>query len=147
MIRLIHLIVLLAIASTMWPQEGLQVNSLFDGRYRDNPAASETILSGSALSDYELQRYHGLTLSGTPDAADKIEPIVTRDGATAINREVSYRSGRLYYGFYQLPRRNGLNRYLFYINQHVGKSGGDNIVIIYLEGKARRETIMKMLKN
>lgn len=147
MIRLLHTIMLLAIASTAWPQDGLQVNSLFDGRYRDNPAATETILSGPALSDYELKRYHGLTLTGTPDAADRIEPLVTRDGSTAINREVSYRSGRLYYGFYQLPQLNGLNRYLFYINQHVGKSGGNNIVIIYLEGKARRETIMKMLKN
>lgn len=147
MIRIIHILMLLMTALTAWSQDGLQINALFDGRYRDNPEASETILSGSALNDYDLDRYHGLTLTGRPEAAAEIEPLVAKDGATALNREVSYRGGRLYYGFYQLPGLNGRNRYLFYINQHVRNNGGNNIVVIYLEGKARRDAIMKMLKN
>ena len=38
-----------------------------------------------------------------------------------------------------------LNRYLFYLNQHaVGK---DKLILIYIEGKAGRADVKKMLKK
>ena len=79
-----------------------------------------------------------------PEAAADIEPLVTRDASKAIDREVSYRDGGLYYGFYQLKPRSGLQRYLFYLNQN--RNGGNKIILIYLEGHASRDKIKEMLK-
>ena len=93
-------------------QEGLSVNGLFNGPYRDNVHATETVISAGAL-----------------------------------DKEVAFRNGRLYYGYYTLkPMSDGeLNRYLFYLNQHaVGK---DKLILIYIEGKAGRADVKKMLKK
>ena len=79
-----------------------------------------------------------------PEEAAKIEPLVTRDGAKAIDREVSYRDGGLYYGFYQLQCRGVKQCYLFYLNQNRAK--GNKIIIIYLEGFASPDKIKSMLK-
>ena len=133
------------VAIPLRAQDGLNINSLFDGRYRANPAASETIIQGSRLSRYDLKNYHALTLTGVPDAAYEIERLVSKDGAKALSREVSYKQGRLYYGFYRLASHNGLRRYLFYLNQHL--KGGNKIILIYLDGDADTEAIKRMLKK
>lgn len=143
--RLITLVMLWAIgASASVAQDRLNIGALFDGRYHDEPKASETQISGAKLEKYSLSLYRSLTLADMPEAADVIEPLVVKDGAGAVDREVSYRDGGLYYGFYQLKPRNGCQRYLFYLNQNRNK--GNKIILIYLEGTASREKIKQMLK-
>lgn len=143
--RILTLLMLWAIgASAAHAQEHLATKALFDGRYHDEPRASETQISGSKLQKYMLSLYRSLTLTDMPEAAADIEPLVTRDASKAIDREVSYRDGGLYYGFYQLKPRSGLQRYLFYLNQN--RNGGNKIILIYLEGHASRDKIKEMLK-
>lgn len=128
-------------------QEGLSVNGLFNGPYRDNVHATETVISGSGLQEYNLSVYHSLTLSGMSDEVPVFEAAVLKDAAGALDKEVAFRNGRLYYGYYTLkPMSDGeLNRYLFYLNQHaVGK---DKLILIYIEGKAGRADVKKMLKK
>lgn len=142
-----HLIIIFIamIASlTAAAQTGLNVDALFDGRYRDNKSAVETIIKGEQLRKYDLSTYHSLTLADMPEAAAEIEQLVEKDGARAISREVSYRQGHLYYGFYQLPPYKGLSRHLFYLNQNLNK--GNKIMLIYLDGIATTEFVKKLLK-
>ena len=68
-----------------------------------------------------------------------------RDGADALSREVQFRDGRLFYGFYRLRRHNDLNRYIFFLNQLA--AGGNKVILIYLEGSASPEQVKKMLKQ
>lgn len=134
-----------AIAIPAVAQKGLNINNLFDGRYRDNDNVVETVVQGGNLSNYNIDLYHSLTLSDSPDEAASIEALVARDGAGAIDREVSYRDGGLYYAFYELKPRNVIvRRYLFFLNQHRGT--GNKIILIYIEGSASQEKIKKMLK-
>lgn len=143
--RLITLLMLWAIGtSAMLAQNKLHIGELFDGRYHDEPRASETQISSDKLDRYSLSLYRSLTLTDMPEAAATIEPLVTRDAAKAVDREVSYRDGGLYYGFYQLQPRHGVQRYLFYLNQNRNK--GNKIILIYLEGTASRDKIKAMLK-
>lgn len=137
--------IILAAAVTSLAQEGLDINSLFDGRFRTVDSAQETIISGGDLEAYDIDLYHSLTLRAMPDAAAVIEPLVTRDGARAADREVSFRDGALYYGFYTLPKRKGVNRYIIYLNQH--PAGGDKIILLYLEGKASAATVRKLISQ
>ena len=74
----------------------------------------------------------------------RIERSVKQDGAHAISREVQFKDKRLYYGFYELPDRDGSNRYLFYLNQLA--AGGNKVIVIYMEGSASLEQVKKMLK-
>ncbi len=125
-------------------QTGLNVNALFDGRYRNNKSAVETIIKGEQLNKYDLTTYHSLTLTGMPDAATEIERLVAKDGANSLSKEVSYRQGRIYYGFYCLPSYMGLHRYLFYLNQNLNK--GNKILLIYIDGIAGTNYVIKLLK-
>ena len=143
--RFINLLILMAVVSvTAVAQENLSIGRLFDGRYHDEPRAAETYIAGGKLSGYDLSLYRSLTLTGMPQEAAPIEKLVTHDAAGAVDREVSYRDGGLYYGFYELKPVKSTRRYLFYLNQNRNK--GDKIIIIYLEGKASRDKIKAMLK-
>lgn len=143
--HLVTLLMLWAIgASATLAQEKLNIGALFDGRYHGDARASETMIEGDKLSKYSLTLYRSLTLTDMPEAAATIEPLVTRDASKAVDREVSYRDGGLYYGFYQLKPRGPKNCYLFYLNQN--RNGGNKIILIYLEGTASRDKIKKMLK-
>ena len=125
-------------------QDGLNVAELYDGRYRENPNAVETIISGDGLSQYDLDIYHGLSIRGlSADEQKKIERLVAKDGSSAVDKEVNYKGGYLYYGFYSLPPKNKKNCYLFYLNNNMKK--GDKIIILYMEGRAGARKIKKMI--
>lgn len=91
--------VMMIVATAASAQKGLNVDNIFDGRYRDNKGAVETIIRGEAIRKYDLSTYHSLTLADMPDAADYIESLIRKDEADALTREVNYRDGKLYYGF------------------------------------------------
>ena len=132
---------LVGVDVTSSAQTGLNIEELFNGQFRDDKNTTETIITGEPLYDYNLGYYHSLTFS---------EPLVVRDGAKAVDKEVSYRGGKLYYAFYSLsPGKSksgkNVNRYLFYLNQYA--VGRDGLIIIYLSGSASREQVKNMLKK
>lgn len=144
--HILFLMLLLAAAIPAAAQKGLAVGALFDGRYRDIPDARETIISGGQLKKHKLSTYRSITLTDAAnESADAIERAVRRDGADALSREVQFRDGRLFYGFYRLRRHNDLNRYIFFLNQLA--AGGNKVILIYLEGSASPEQVKKMLKQ
>lgn len=131
---------------TVAASDPLAVESLFDGRFRSDPRVTETVITGNSLADYLLTSYKSLTFTGAPDLTPAVEKAVTHDGATARDREVSYQEGHLYYGFYALPPRNNLKRYIFYLNR-ASKSTAGKVILIYVEGHADINQIKRMLKK
>ncbi len=147
-------LMLILIALSAWSsataQNGLNIARLFDGQFRDDKNAVETIITGDPLYVYDLSYYHSLSLSSDSTKVSLLEPLVTKDGATAVDKEVSYRGGRLYYAFYTLPPvknkfGTNINRYIFYLNQYA--IGRDGVILIYMSGVATREQVKKMLKK
>ncbi len=116
-----------------------------NGHFRDNANARETVVTGKALKPYDLDVYRGLTVADSPDAATTLEKAVAIDARDASDCEISYRDGRIYYAFLTLKQREGKNRYVFYLNQHL--VGGDKIILIYMSGKANAAQIKKMIKK
>lgn len=117
-------------------QDDLNIGKAFGGRYHDNENATESIIQNN---DYLLNK--GITLIRTlkilnkPSEADFIEPLVIADGAKAIEKTVSFKKGKLYYGLYKLKTvKKNINRYTIYVNNE--PVGGNNINLIYIEGKA-----------
>lgn len=139
------IIIMLTAVTNMAAQQGLKIAEILDGRYHDNPNAIETVITNNKhLREYKLKVYHGLTITGDQNAAETIGKAVAADGKAAEDREIVYKNGQPYYCFYVMPQKNGRNRYIFFLNQYA--AGGNKTMLIYLEGKADRETVKKLFK-
>lgn len=129
-------------------QSGLNINSLFDGRFKKDPNATELIVSGAGARDINLKVYHSLKVTQKSQQS-LVESLVVKDGVKAVDKEVEYRGGQLYYGFYTMPAtKSGHNRYIFYLNQNLAHKAPKNLVtLIYMEGKASSEEIKKLIRK
>jgi hypothetical protein len=80
--------------------------------------------------------------------AEIIENLVVKDGAQAVDKEVEYRNGQLYYGFYTMKKMKSDNRYIFYLNQNLARKSPKNAVtLIYMEGRASANEIKKLIRK
>lgn len=118
--------------------------ALFDGPYRDNKNATETIITGPPLSPYSLTTFHSLQVRGDPELAQPIEAAVKSDGLKAVWMETVHRGRRLESGVYELPA-TWHRRYILYLNRFI--TGGNEATVIYLEGSADPDKIKKMIKT
>ena len=143
------IIVLTCLLTTMAAvaQKGLNINRLFDGRYKKVAGATEIIVTGSQANEIGLEVYHSVSVTDKTQA-EIIENLVVKDGAQAIDKEVEYRNGQLYYGFYTMKKVKRDNRYIFFLNQNLAKKSPKNMVtLIYMEGKATPTQIKKLIRK
>lgn len=145
---LITLVLALAAAACAWADgkgENLEVLKLFDRAMQRDQRVAMVTIAGSGLRDYDLDVYRSLTAVAAPDITQRMEKAVLHDGSHAREREVAYRNGRLYYGFFVLSPRNMARRYIFYLNRAL--AGGQKAMVIYMEGDATVGQIKRMLKK
>ena len=145
----ITIIILTCLLTTMaaMAQTGLNINRLFDGRYKKATGATEIIVTGSQAREIGLMVYHSVSVTDKAQA-EIIENLVMKDGVQAIDKEVEYRNGQLYYGFYTMPKVKHTNRYIFFLNQNLArKSPKSNVTLIYMEGRATAGEIKKLIRK
>ncbi len=138
------IVVLMAVAA-LAQSASLNVSQAFT-HYGKARGCTEIIVTGKKARSIGLDRYHSLE---TPAAyAASIAAMVTRDGATAADRETEYRGGQLYFGFYKLRRAGGANRYVFFLNQALARTRkADRVTLIYMEGPATKEQVRKLISQ
>ena len=128
-------------------QEGLNIDRLFDGRFKKATGATEIIVTGQQARQIGLTVYHSLSVTDKGQA-ELVESMVVKDGAQAIDKEVEYRNGQLYYGFYTMKPVKRHNRYIFFLNQNLArKSPKNTVTLIYMEGSANSEQIKKLIRK
>lgn len=145
----ITIIIMTCLLTTMaaMAQTGLNINRLFDGRYKKAAGATEIIVTGVQAREIGLTIYHSLSVTDKSQA-ELVEGLVIKDGAQAIDKEVEYRNGQLYYGFYMMKKSKRDNRYIFYLNQNLARKSPKNIVtLIYMEGPASQDEIKKLIRK
>ena len=143
------IIILTCLLTTMaaMAQTGLNINRLFDGRYKKATGATEIIVTGSQAHEIGLSVYHSVSVTDKTQA-EIIENLVVKDGAQAIDKEVEYRNGQLYYGFYTMKKMKRDNRYIFYLNQNLARKAPKNgVTLIYMEGRASANEIKKLIRK
>ena len=145
---LILMAVTVASAFALQAQKGLNVAKVFQGCYAKMPDAVVTYLTGDAVEKYDLSLYRSLAVTCDAATANEVEQLVLKDGLTATSKETVYRGGRLKFGSFTLPKRNYLNRYLFYVNKDAdsGKSTA-RIVVVYMSGDASPEKVKKLINT
>ena len=145
----ITIIILTCLLTSMaaMAQKGLNINRLFDGRFKKATGATEIIVTGYQAREIGLTVYHSLSVTDKGQA-ELVEGLVVKDGSQAIDKEVEYRNGQLYYGFYTLQKNKGENRYIFYLNQNLARKSPKAVVtLIYMEGSANSEQIKKLIRK
>ena len=134
-------------SSTAVAQNGLNINQLFDGRFKKATGATEIIVTGSRANEIGLKVYHSLSVTNEIQA-ELIESHVIKDGVQAVDKEVEYRNGQLYYGFYTMKSVKGNKRYIFFLNQNLARKSPKKVVtLIYMEGNATPEQIKKLIRK
>ena len=145
----ITIIILTCLLTSMaaMAQKGLNINRLFDGRFKKATGATEIIVTGYQAREIGLTVYHSLSVTDKGQA-ELVEGLVVKDGSQAIDKEVEYRNGQLYYGFYTLKKNKGESRYIFYLNQNLARKSPKAVVtLIYMEGSANSEQIKKLIRK
>ncbi|MBQ3731131.1 MAG: hypothetical protein II905_05235 [Muribaculaceae bacterium] len=145
----ITIIILTCLLTSMaaMAQKGLNINRLFDGRFKKATGATEIIVTGYQAREIGLTIYHSLSVTDKGQA-ELVEGLVIKDGSQAVDKEVEYRNGQLYYGFYTLKKIKGENRYIFYLNQNLARKSPKAVVtLIYMEGEASADKIKKLIRK
>ncbi len=128
-------------------QAGLNINSLFDGRYKHSKNATEIVVTGIKAKAIGLDVYHSISVTDMTHVPAILKAL-TADGVKSLSKEVEFRSGKLYYGYYVLPRHGGNNRYIFYLNQSLArKQPIDKVTLIYMEGDVSSAHIKKLIRQ
>jgi len=144
---IIIILTCLLAAMVAMAQDGLNINRLFDGRFKKADGATEIIVTGSQAREIGLTIYHSLSVTDNTHK-ELVESLVKKDGTHAVDKEVEYRNGQLYYGFYTLKKHKSDNRYIFYLNQNLARKSPKNIVtLIYMQGPASAEQIKKLIRK
>ena len=141
-LRSLVLSVLLAMAFLpAFSQEGLSINGLFGGPYKNREDAVETFMKGKVLKVYRLTLFRSIKLTPRGNEALSIERRVKADTRNAVDKEVGTIGGRLYYGFYRLRPNGKTNRYIFYRNNALRKGVHPTLTVVYMEGSATIENL------
>ncbi|MBD5305366.1 MAG: hypothetical protein HDS12_03650 [Bacteroides sp.] len=134
----------------IYAQNGLEINSILNGRFSTDPKVTETYLSGNN----KFLKSHNLTVFATLKAPastyrQTVEKAVLRDGTSAIGKQVRYKGGKLYFALFILKpvKSEGvkINRYLYYLNN--AANDGTDIFLVYLEGKIGEQKVSELIRK
>ena len=136
---------LLSIAFSAEAQDGLNVAPFFSDTYAASPNVTIVAMTGDQLKWEGLRKYKSISVSDDVALADKIRQAVSKDGALAKSKEVSYSDGQLYFGFYSMGGKKIQRRYLLYLNRR--PKGKEKTTLIYIEGDLDEKTVKSLIKQ
>lgn len=143
--RILFITALLYVCVCAYAQTGLNVAPYFSNQYTSRQEVTSVSLSGKKFSGKRVDVYRSISVTGNASLSDKITVAVTKDGVKAKSKEVSYKNGQLYFGFYQLTPEKGRQRYLLFLNRRpVGK---EKTTVIYIEGRLDPADVKKMIEK
>lgn len=142
---LVIIAILLLSVTGVSAQNGLNVAPYLSGKFTDNSGVTYVNLSGNQLSVSGLTVYKSFSETADDKLAADILNAVVKDGASAQTKEVSYKNGQLYFGFYALGGSGKTKRYLFYLNRRaIGKRKS---TLIYIEGNLSESEVKALIEN
>lgn len=139
----------LAFVATSAAQNQPAVAELFDGRYNNAPYATVVYLSGSKVKAFNLMRYRSLTLTGNTRTAAAIEQLVSRDAASATDKEITRSGGQITYAALQIKGKDKNEIYcVFYRNRPADSAGHTRrLTLILTEGRATISELKEKFKQ
>lgn len=143
--RMIMIIAILISTAGAWAQTGLNVEQFFDEKYAGDRNVTLVNVSGAQVKGEGLSKYKSISETGEDALAEKIRRAVMKDGVNAKSKEVTYKEGRLYFGFYSLGGTRKHRQYLLYLDRRaVGKNKS---TLVFIEGDLDEKQVKSMINN
>ncbi|MBD5387656.1 hypothetical protein HDR70_07215 [bacterium] len=142
--------IMVSTVMVMNAQSGLEINSIFNGRYATDPNVTETIISGKN----KFLKKHKLNVLATfkgPASSYRsiVERMVLADASKSIGKSVRYKDGRLYFGLFILKpivsNNVRMNRYLYYLDNSNHKN--PTVLVVYLEGTLNEQQVSDFIQS
>ena len=142
--RIITILLSSVIYAVAYGQTGLNVAPFFGDSYASNQKVSMITMTDGQLRDKGVRIYKSISVADDIELADKIGKAVAKDGARAVTKDVSYKKGVLYYGFFSLGGVGNNRRYLLYLNRR--PTGKEKTTLIFIEGTLDEKAVKRMIK-
>lgn len=139
-IRIIFIILLMGISTSLYAQQGLQIASVFQ-KYSKHKGVTMVELSNEMLETYEMTLYKSISFKN----AEKAMPLILRcleiDKKKAKKVKEVILDGEIQSGYYQLPAiKEDINRFILFKTSKKG-----NATLIYIEGELDADDLVTML--
>ena len=163
--RFLTFIIAATMATSLWAQQGLSVDSVFRGLIvaKNSPEFKETNLSGEVVRPYKLRKMRTISFLATESQRDKVEQLVEEDYQFAEKSRITQRdidgeeredrNGHIYYIIFRTADRDwndaGVRRinHTYVCYQCKPRGGRYDISLVYLEGPATFSDLMKNFKR
>ena len=143
---LITLSAFLALSFSARAQEGLQIDSLFNGSLVPQSRVTESVVSGRELKPYNLDYFRSIRFLTFGGEIPRITSWLEGDALLAIEKEMDSENGELVYALMQFAPVKGKNRFVGY--QVKESSGGHKYVtVVYMTGKATSRDLKMIFKH
>ena len=145
-ILLITLSAFLALSFSARAQEGLQIDSLFNGSLVPRSRVTESVVSGRELRPYNLDTFRSVRLQASDGEIRKIVSWLEGDSLLAVEKEMDSQDGELVYALMRFVSNNGKNKYVgFQVKESSG--GGRYVTVVYMTGKATARDLKVIFKH
>lgn len=124
-------------------QSNLNVSPFFTEKFARNPKVTMIYAGGDDVGVKGVDVYRSITVDGNPKLSAQLTDAVKKDGANAKSKEVSYRDGELYFGFYFMGGHSQHRRYLLFLNRR--PMGKEKVTLIYIEGDISEQGVKKLM--
>lgn len=144
--RKILIILLTALAGIIQSaaEEKLNIDQFFSTKYASNPKVTVIDVAHSNSTD-KIVAYRSISVTDDRELADKIAAAVAKDGSRAKSKEVSYKEGVLYYGFYSLGGFREDRSYILYLNRR--PTGKEKTTLVFIKADMDENAIKKLINK
>ncbi len=142
---------ILAVISAWIPihaQIGLKINEFFTDKFQYQPDVTSIDMQGAPINNQWgdlVSLYRSVTVT-KPHHVNAIQSAVKADGVKATSRTATSTDGHISYGWYCLPKQDGVYRYIILLSP---PENDKPTILIYIEGRieplAFKQLILKKI--
>lgn len=125
-------------------EEKLNIDQFFSTKYASNPKVTVIDVTNSNPKD-NIIAYRSISVTDDRELADKIAAAVAKDGSRAKSKEVSYKEGMLYYGFYSMGGVMENRRYILYLNRR--PAGKEKTTLVFIKADMDELAVKKLINK
>ncbi len=135
---------LVTAVGSSFAQDDLNIAQFFTDSYGKMGDVTLVSVSSDSREKGAVKIYKSISVVNNSELSDKIARAVSKDGTSAKNKEVSYRDGELYFGFYSMGGKQTSRKYILFLNKR--PKGVEKTTLIFIEGNLDEKEVKSLIK-
>lgn len=126
-------------------KDRLEVMKFFDIINVEKENANTLSIQDTEMNGNQIKLYKSISVSDNDLLCNRISNAVLSDSNKAVSKEVAYKDGHLYFGFYFMGGSGANRKYLLFLDRRQVKK--NKLSLIYIEGNLDSSDVKKMIKK